>query len=93
MAPRGAAYVDLLIETAESITHQRDALLATGTSREETEAALDFSPFTERFTGGDEFLENRFQVWFTKPFRKAALKALTGGPMVSLEREQTTEVD
>ena len=82
-----AGYVDLLIETAESIADQRDALLAKGMSAEETEATLDFSPFEERFTGGDEYLANRFEVWFTRPFRKAALKALTGEPMVSLERE------
>ena len=82
-----AGYVDLLIETAETIADQRDALLAKGMSREETEAGLDFSLFTERFTGGDEYLENRFQNWFTRPFRKAALKALTGEPMVKLERE------
>ena len=88
-----AGYVDLLIETAESIADQRDALLAKGMSREETEAALDFSPFTERFTGGDEYLENRFQSWFARPFRKAALKALTGEPMVSLEREPATEAE
>ena len=84
-------YVDLLIETAESIADQRDALLAKGMSLEETEAALNFSPFAERFTGGDEYLANRFDVWFIQPFRKAALKALTGEPMVSLEREQADE--
>lgn len=84
---RGTGYVDLLLEVVESIIDQRDALLAAGKSVEETEAALDFSFFVERFTGGDEFLENRFEVWFTRPFRKAALKALTGEPMVKLEPE------
>ncbi len=83
-----STYVDLLIETAESIADQRDAFLAKGMSPEETEAALDFSPFVKKFTRGDDFLANRFDVWFTQPFRKAALKALTGEPMVSLEREQ-----
>lgn len=85
----GTGYVDLLIETAESIADQRDALLAEGKSREETEAALDFSAFVERFTGGDPYLANRFEVWFSLPFRKAALEALTGEPMVRLEREPT----
>ena len=79
-------YVELLIETAESIADQRDALLARGMSPEETEAALDFSAFTERFTGGDVYLADRFRAWFTELFRKAALKALTGEPMVRLER-------
>ena len=83
--------VDLAGGCAESIADQRDALLAKGLSLEETEAALDFSPFAERFTGGDEYLANRFEFWFTRPFRKAALNALTGEPMVSLEREQANE--
>lgn len=82
-----SSYVDLLIEAAESIADQRDALLAEGKTPEETEAALDFSALEERFTGGDEFLSNRFEVWFSGPFGKAALKALTGEPMVSLEQE------
>jgi glyoxylase-like metal-dependent hydrolase (beta-lactamase superfamily II) len=84
-------YVDLLIETAESIADQSDTLLAGGMSPEETEAALDFSRFEERFTGGDDYLANRFEVWFARPFRKAALKALTGEPMVRLEREPADE--
>jgi glyoxylase-like metal-dependent hydrolase (beta-lactamase superfamily II) len=86
-----AGYVDLLIETAESIADQRDALLTEGLSQEETEAALDFSRFEERFTGGDDYLTNRFQAWFARPFRKAALEALTGEPMVRLEREPAVE--
>ncbi len=84
-------YVDVLIEAAESIADQRDRLLEQGKTPEETEAALDLSAFEEHFTGGDEFLTNRFQVWFSGPFRKAALKALTGEPMVRLEREAQPE--
>ena len=79
---RGTAYVDLLIETAESIANQTDELIAQGLSNEEVEAKLDFSAFRARYTGGDEFLENRWEAWFEGPFRKAALKALTGEPMV-----------
>lgn len=76
------AYVDLLIETAESIADQRDALLAQGLSQEDAEARLDFSQFIDRFTNGDPLHIDRFNAWFANPFRKAAFKALTGEPMV-----------
>ena len=82
-----AGYVDLLIETAESIADQRDALLAEGKSPDEIEAALDLATFEKRFIGDDAYLASRFQSWFARPFRKAALKALTGEPMMRLERQ------
>ncbi len=81
---RDTVYVDLLIESAESIADQRDSLLADGMSDEEVEAKLDFSAFEERFTGGDEYIKGYYTSYFEKPFRKAAMKALTGEPMVVL---------
>ena len=48
------SYVDLVIEAAESIADQRDAMLAEGKSVDDVEAALDFSAFE---TGGIEALE------------------------------------
>jgi glyoxylase-like metal-dependent hydrolase (beta-lactamase superfamily II) len=82
---RDSAYVDLLIETAESIADQRDALVQQGYEGEELAAALDFSAFEERFTAGDEYVRRHYESWFTEPFRAAAVKALTGEPMVAIE--------
>jgi len=79
------SYVDLLIESAISIADQRDSMLAKGMSKEEVEEKLDFSAFEERFTGGDEYIKGYYTAYFEKPFRKAAMKALTGEPMVLLE--------
>jgi len=80
-----AAYVDLLIEAAESIADQRDALLADGKSTDEAEAALDFSAFEDRFIHGSEYLKLYYDDYFEKPFRAAAMKALTGEPMVKID--------
>jgi glyoxylase-like metal-dependent hydrolase (beta-lactamase superfamily II) len=79
------AYVDLLIEAAESIADQRDALLADGKSTDEAEAALDFSAFEDRFIHGSEYLKLYYDDYFEKPFRAAAMKALTGEPMVKID--------
>ena len=79
---RDTAYVDLLIEAAENIADQRDALLAEGKSSEEVQEALDFSAFEERFTGGDDYVTRYYQAWFEGPFRAAALKAVSGERMV-----------
>lgn len=76
------SYVDLLIETAEAIADQRDILLAEGVGGEEAETRLDYSPFIDRYTHGDSLLADRFDVWFARPFGKAAFKELTGEPMV-----------
>jgi glyoxylase-like metal-dependent hydrolase (beta-lactamase superfamily II) len=82
---RDTAYVDLLIESAISIADQRDGMLAKGMSNEDVEEQLDFSAFEERFTGGDEYIKGYYTAYFEKPFRQAAMKALTGEPMVLLE--------
>ena len=78
-------YVDLIIESADSIAAQRDALLASGMSNEEVEAGLDFSAYEARFTHGDEYVKSYYDAYFEKPFRAAAMKALTGEPMVKIE--------
>jgi glyoxylase-like metal-dependent hydrolase (beta-lactamase superfamily II) len=78
-------YVDLIIEAAESIADQRDAMLASGMSKEEVEAKLDFSAYETRFTHGDEYVKSYYHAYFEKPFRAAAMKALTGEPMVKIE--------
>jgi hypothetical protein len=86
-------YVDLLVEAAVSIADQRDALLADGMSNEEVEAALDFTAFEERFTHGDEYVRVHYDSWFEKPFRAAAMKALTGEPMVAVPPPEAVPFD
>jgi len=82
---RDTAYVDLLIDAADSIATQRDELLASGKSVADVEAELDFSAFEDRFTHGDDYVRVHYDSWFEQPFRKAAMKALTGEPMVAIE--------
>jgi len=90
---RDSEYVDLLIETADSIADQRDALLAGGLEADEVEATLDFSAFEQRFTGGDEYVKIFYDAWFEGPFRKAAMKALTGEPMVAFDKPEEVSFD
>ena len=53
---RDRAYINLLIEVADSIADQRDTLVNQGYEGDELAQALDFSEFEERFTGGDEYI-------------------------------------
>jgi len=82
---RDRAYINLLIEVADSIADQRDTLVNQGYEGDELAQALDFSEFEERFTGGDEYIRLHYESWFTGPLRAAAVKALTGAPMVDIE--------
>jgi len=86
-------YVDLVIEVAESIADQRDALLAKGLSVDDVEAALDFSAFEKRFTDDDAYVKIHYDAWFEGPFRKAAMKALTGEPMVQIDPPESVPFD
>ncbi len=88
---RDTAYVDLIIETAQSIADQRDALLAQGLSEDEALEKLDYSKFRDRFTGGDPHLVEVFVGWFSRPFSAAAFKALTGEPMVVVGPSEYSE--
>jgi glyoxylase-like metal-dependent hydrolase (beta-lactamase superfamily II) len=85
---RDTRYVDLIIEASESIADQRDAMVAQGMSHDEIQEQLDFHDFEERFTGGDEYLSGYYTDYFERPFRAAATKALTGEPMVTIERPE-----
>ena len=87
------AYVDLLIEVAQSIADQRDAMLAEGKSEEEVQEALDFSDFEQRFTNGDEYVRFYYDAYFEVPFRAAAMKALTGEPMVQIDPPESIPFD
>ncbi len=79
------AYVDLIIEAAESVADQRDTLLVDGMSSEDVQEALDLSAFENRFTHGDEHVKSYYDAYFDAPFKAAAMKALTGEPMVAIE--------
>ena len=82
---RDMQYVDLNIEAAKSIADQRDSLLSQDLSHKEVQAQLDFSAFEARFTGSDEYIAGYCEAYFETPFRKAAIKALSGEPMVRIE--------
>lgn len=90
---KDSAYVDLIIEAAESIADQRDALLAEGINPEAVAEALDFSAFENRFTHGDEYIASHYNQWFVGPFRQAAMKALTGEPMVQVPAPVSVSFD
>ena len=77
-------YVELLIAVADDIVAQRDALLAAGVATEDIADRLDFSAWKERFTHGDVYVEGFYDGWFEQPFRAAAVKELSGGPMVEI---------
>jgi len=90
---KDTAYIDLLIATADDIARQRDALVAAGTSPDEIAAALDFSDIEPRFTGGDEYLAVSYRDYFEQPFREAAVKELTGEPMVPVPVPELVSFD
>jgi len=86
-------YVDLVIEAAEHIADQRDTMLASGMNSDEVEAALDFSAYETRFTQGDEYVKTYYDAYFVEPLRAAAMKALTGEPMVDIEPPENVPFD
>ena len=90
---RDTDYVDLIIEAASSIADQRDRMIGQGMSPEDVEAALDFSAFEERFTGGDDYLTLFYDQWYEGPFRSAATKALTGEAMVTFAKPEAVPFD
>ena len=79
---RNTDYVDLLIETAETIADQRDALVANGVATDDIPDRLDFSAFEERFTGGDAYVKVFYENYMVQAFSAAAVKALGDGRMV-----------
>ncbi len=82
---RDTSYVDLLIEVCDSVVEQRDRMVAEGVPSDEIGAKLDVSGFEERFTGGDPGHADLFESYFTAPMRRAALKELSGIPMVDVK--------
>lgn len=86
-------YLDLLIEVANDIAGQTDALSARSVATNELGARLDFSAFESRFTGGDELLKVSYYGYFEGPFRAAAVKSLTGNAMVPVPEPQQVPFD
>jgi glyoxylase-like metal-dependent hydrolase (beta-lactamase superfamily II) len=72
------AYLDLLIETMDSVSSQMAGLAAQGLDEEAARAQLDFSALEPRFTGGDAFLGRLFDIWFKTPIVTAAWKEARG---------------
>ena len=81
---RDRAYVDLLIDVGDDIANQRDALAANGVATENIAEQLDFSAWKDQFTHGDAYIEGYYTDWFEVPFREAAVKELSGDPMVEI---------
>jgi len=72
------AYLDLLIETFESVATQMEELVAQGLDLEAAKTQLDFTKVQPRFTGGDTFLDRLFEIWFKTPISEAAWKVASG---------------
>jgi len=75
-------YVDLLIDTIETVSSQMKLFVAQGLSEEKAVAKVDFSSVEKRFTHGDPFLTNRFQDYVSSlALAEAAYLVETGkGP-------------
>lgn len=54
-------YVDLMIDTIQTVSTQMKSFVAQGLTQENAVAKVDFSSVEERFTHGDPFLRHRFQ--------------------------------
>ncbi len=77
-----SSYVDLLIDTIQTVSTQMKACVAQGLSEEQAVAKIDLSSVEKRFTHGDPFLTNRFRDYVANvALPKAAYAAETGtGP-------------
>jgi glyoxylase-like metal-dependent hydrolase (beta-lactamase superfamily II) len=71
-------YLKLMADTLESVSGQVATLSALGKTLEETQDAVDLSPYEPQFTQGDVFLQARFNEWFKQPIVEAAWKEANG---------------
>lgn len=83
---RDHTYVDLMIETLDSVAKQVGDLVASGTDRKEGAAKVDFSAVEARFTEGDAVRARLFKIFFKQPIVAAAWNVATG-----VENEKLTE--
>lgn len=65
-------YVELLIDTIQSVSAQMKTFVAQGLSQEAAVAKVDYSGVEQRFTHGDPFLKNRFQDYVSRAGLSAA---------------------
>ena len=79
------ALMDLTIEAAEFIANERDRMIAEGLSPDDVKSQLSLSSFEDRYTDGDPSERVTYEQWFEKPLIEAAIKELTGEPMVPLK--------
>lgn len=79
-------YVDLLIETLESVTAQVNAIVAQNKSLDDIRKSVDFSKVEPRFTKGDPILKRFFGLFFKQPIVPAAYNVAKG-----IENEKLTE--
>jgi len=80
---KDAQYVDLLIDTIETVSTQMKSLIAQGVPEDKAVISIDFSSVEKRFTHGDPFLKNRFQDYVSsRALPQAAYAAQTAkGPV------------
>lgn len=81
-----ASYIDLLIETLESVAAQVGALVAEGKSLDDIRKAVDFAQVERRFTSGDPIRKRFFSEFFKKPIVAAAYNVAKG-----IDNEKLTE--
>jgi glyoxylase-like metal-dependent hydrolase (beta-lactamase superfamily II) len=79
-------YVDLLIETLESVTAQVNAMVARNKSLDDMRKSVDFGKVEPRFTTGDPILKRFFGLFFKQPIVPAAYNVAKG-----IENEKLTE--
>lgn len=80
------AYVDLLIETLESVSAQVNAMVAQNRSLDDIRKAVDFGDVEPRFTNADPILKRFFGLFFKQPIVLAAYNVAKG-----IENEKLTE--
>ncbi|HSP14741.1 MAG TPA: MBL fold metallo-hydrolase [Thermoanaerobaculia bacterium] len=67
-----SAYVDLLVDTFQTVMAQMKSARAKGLSKEQAIASIDLTSVESRFTHGDAFLTNRFHDYVSAALPEAA---------------------
>jgi glyoxylase-like metal-dependent hydrolase (beta-lactamase superfamily II) len=75
---RDYAYLDLLKETLGGVAMQMQTLVAAGKTKDEATAAVDFTAYEARFTGGDLVAARLFKLFFKAPLPQAAWNEANG---------------
>ncbi len=75
---RDSDYLFQLQALFEWLHAEVETRVQAGQSLDEIRSDLDFSGQSARFTGGDEWLESRFRVWFATPILEATYNEIMG---------------